>query len=68
MQLPDDLITPSEAARLRGTSLEALRQLIIRGRISSYVVAGRRLVRSRDVENLIPLKPGPKTGTQKGKK
>jgi len=47
----NDLISIAEAARLRGVSHGAIRNLIDRGRISSQEVAGRRVVRRADVES-----------------
>ena len=68
VELPDDLISPAEAAGLRGVSKQAVHELINRGRLKTYDLAGRRLVRRSDVETLTPAKPGPKAGTKKGKK
>ncbi len=48
-EFPRDLITQSEAARLRGVSPEAIADLIRRGRLAAYVVAGRAHVRRSDV-------------------
>ncbi len=45
----DDLISIAEAARLRGVTHGAIRNLIDRGRLASQEVAGRRVVRRGDV-------------------
>jgi excisionase family DNA binding protein len=46
----EDLISLTEAARLRGVTLSAIQDLIRRGRLSTFSVAGRRLVSRSDVE------------------
>lgn len=48
-EFPRDLVTQSEAARLRGVSPEAIADLIRRGRLTTYLVAGRAHVRRSDV-------------------
>jgi hypothetical protein len=48
----DDLISIADAARLRGVSHAAIRDLIKRGRlVVAQEVAGRRLLRRGDVMN-----------------
>lgn len=66
-EFPKDLITQSEAARLRGVSPEAIADLIRRERLDSYEVAGRLHVRRRDVLKFEPKKGGRPAG-KKGKK
>lgn len=44
-----DLISLTEAARLRGVSVQAIQDLISRGRLEAVEVAGRRLLRRSDV-------------------
>lgn len=58
--LLNELMTQSEAGRLRGVSREAIADLIRRGRLRSVKFCGRALVYRRDVEELRRLKPGPK--------
>jgi excisionase family DNA binding protein len=58
--LINELITQSEAGRLRGVSREAIADLIRRGRLRSVKFCGRLLVYRREVEELKRLKPGPK--------
>ena len=53
----DDLISISEAARIRGVSHVAIQNLIKRGRLSTVEVAGRRLLRRGDVEGFKPESP-----------
>jgi excisionase family DNA binding protein len=55
-----DLISQAEAARLRGVSRAAIRDLIRRGRLRSIEVAGRGLVYKSEVEAFENKKPGPK--------
>ncbi|MBC8032286.1 MAG: helix-turn-helix domain-containing protein [Pyrinomonadaceae bacterium] len=62
-EFPKDLITQSEAARLRGVSPEAIADLIRRGRLDTYEVAGRLHVRRSDIQKF-KAQPGgrpPKT-------
>jgi excisionase family DNA binding protein len=49
-----ELISISQAARLRGVSPQAIDDLIRRGRLSAIEVAGRRLLRRKDVERFRP--------------
>ncbi len=51
-----DLISIADAARLRGVSHAAIRNLIDRGRLASQEIAGRRVVRRNDV---VAFKPQP---------
>ena len=48
-EIPSDLITQSEAARLRGVTPEAIADLIKRKRLDAYDVAGRLHVRRSDI-------------------
>jgi excisionase family DNA binding protein len=50
----DDLISISEAARIRNVSHSAIQDLIERGRLEAVSVAGRRLLRRAEVENFQP--------------
>lgn len=54
----DDLISIAEAARLRGVTHGAIRNLIERGRLPAQEVAGRRVLRRGDVMRFIPEKGG----------
>ena len=49
-----ELISISQAARLRGVSPQAIDDLIKRGRLEAVEVAGRRLLRRSDVEGFTP--------------
>ena len=66
----DDLITQSEAARLRGVTRAAIAYLITQGRLQTHERFGVRFVSRREVLDYAPLKPGPKAekATKKGKK
>jgi excisionase family DNA binding protein len=49
-----DLISLTQAANLRGVSMQAIQDLIRRGRLEAVEVAGRRLLRRSDVVNFKP--------------
>jgi excisionase family DNA binding protein len=49
-----ELVSISQAARLRGVSPQAIDDLIKRGRLPAVEVAGRRLLRRPDVEGFKP--------------
>jgi len=53
-----DLVSISEAARLRGVSPQAIDDLLARGRLASVEVAGRRLLLRSDVMNFKPSTGG----------
>lgn len=64
----DDLISQSEAARLRGVTKQAIANLVKRGRLRVVEIAGRALVYRSEVESFIAQpKTGrpPKTATKK---
>ncbi len=54
----DDLISIAEAARIRGVTHGAIRNLIDRGRLPAQEVAGRRVVSRADVLDFSPDKGG----------
>jgi len=60
-----DLISQAEAARLRGVSRAAIRDLIRRGRLTTVLIGGRELVYRSEIEGFQKEKPGPKTGRRK---
>ena len=49
-----ELISISQAAKMRGVSPQAIDDLIRRGRLAVIEVAGRRLLRRPDVEGFKP--------------
>ncbi len=53
-----DLISQSEAARLRGVTRAAIQDLVRRGRIRSVQVAGRALVYRSEIESYKTGVPG----------
>jgi excisionase family DNA binding protein len=53
-----DLISQTEAARLRGVSPEAIADLIRRGRLSPVDVGGKRFLRRSEVESFEKQKGG----------
>ena len=55
-----DLISQAEAARIRGVTRAAIRDLIRRERLVSVEVAGRLLVYRSEVEDFEKRTPGPK--------
>jgi hypothetical protein len=56
--MADELITQSEAARLRGVTLAAINDLVKRGRLRSCEQYGKVLVYRSDVENFEPTRAG----------
>ena len=56
-----DFISQAEAARIRGVTRAAIRDLIRRERLRSFTVGGRELVYRSEVESFEKDKPGPKT-------
>lgn len=58
-----DLISQAEAARIRGVTRAAIRDLIRRGRLVPVEVAGRSLVHKGEVECFEKRSPGPKAGS-----
>lgn len=60
--IPDlnELITPTQAARIRGVTRAAITSLIRRERLHAIEIAGRPFLRRSEVENFAPEKPGPK--------
>jgi excisionase family DNA binding protein len=56
----NELITPTQAAKLRGVTRAAITSLIKRQRLHAIEIGGRPFLRRSDVENFAPEKPGPK--------
>jgi hypothetical protein len=56
----NELITPTQAARIRGVTRAAITSLIKRQRLHAIEIGGRPFLRRSDVENFAPEKPGPK--------
>jgi excisionase family DNA binding protein len=53
-----DWISQAEAARIRGVSRQAIGRLIRRHRLQTLKVAGRMLVRRKDIEQFSAQKAG----------
>lgn len=51
---PDDMITQAEAARIRGVSHEAIRNLVERGRFNVQMIGGKIFLSKREVERFKP--------------
>lgn len=67
----DDLITQSEAARIRGVTREAIYGLVLRGKLTVVEIGGQKFVRRSEVENYTPEvggRPRAATGKQNVKK
>jgi len=56
---PNELLTVTQAARLKGITRQWLTRLIKAGRLPAVQIAGRSFVRQQDVIN---YKAAPKTG------
>jgi excisionase family DNA binding protein len=50
----NDMISISEAARIRNVSHGAIQDLIKREKLNSFTVGGRRLLSRKEVENFKP--------------
>ncbi len=58
--IPEEWVSQAEAARLRGTSRQAIARLVERGRLLALDVGGRKLVRRSDVMAFDPMPAGRK--------
>lgn len=65
-----DLISIAQAAKIRGVTIEAISDLIRRGRLTVVEIADKRFLKRSEVESFRPSKGGrPKAaGTKKGQK
>ncbi len=55
----NELLTPTQAARLKGVSRQWITNLIRQGKLEAMQIAGRNFVRQRDV---LAYKPAAKLG------
>ena len=55
---PDELITRSEAAELRGVSHQTITYMIKMGRVKTVEIRSRMFLIRKDVESYEPGKPG----------
>lgn len=60
----DDLITQTEAAKLRGVSLQSINELVKRGKLKTITLGRRRFLSRKQV---VKYKPAP-AGRPKGKR
>lgn len=65
----EDLISQTDAAKLRGVTVAAISDLVRRGRLSTVVIAGRKFVNREEVSSFIELPAGrPKKKSNTNKK
>jgi excisionase family DNA binding protein len=55
-----DWISQAEAARIRGTTRQAIARLVARGRLKTFAVGGRTLVSRSEVSAFVPATAGRK--------
>lgn len=55
---PEDLITKAQAAKLRGVSRTAIYDLVKRGKLQVFEIAGREFLSKKEVESFEPDKGG----------
>ena len=67
---PEDWITQTEAARLKGMTLAAINELVRRARVRSTELYGKRLVSRADIEAFEPKpkKQSARKSTKKARK
>lgn len=56
--VPDEWISQTEAARLRGVSRQAISKLVRKGRLKTLEIGGHILISRADVEQFVPLGAG----------
>jgi hypothetical protein len=56
---PEEWISQAQAAQMRGTTRQAIADLIARGRFETLVIAGKILLKRSEVEEFKPKPPGP---------
>ena len=56
---PEEWVSQAEAAEMRGVSRQAIARLIKKGRFTTFVVAGRTLLKKSEVEHFKAKPPGP---------
>jgi excisionase family DNA binding protein len=65
---PDAWLTQAEAARLRNVSPQAISTLIKRGRLTIFMVGGKKRLRRSQVDVFQSLPPGPESRLRHGKR
>jgi excisionase family DNA binding protein len=63
----DVWLTQAEAARLRNVSPQAISTLIKRGRLTTFMVGGKKRLKRSEVEVFQSLPPGPESERRHGK-
>jgi excisionase family DNA binding protein len=63
----DVWLTQAEAARLRNVSPQAISTLIKRGRLTIFMVGGKKRLKRSEVEVFQSLPPGPESERRRGK-
>jgi hypothetical protein len=54
----DGLISQKEAAELRGSSIQSINSLVKRGKLTTFVIGGKRFLSRKEVKSYIPSKGG----------
>jgi len=57
---PKEWVSQAEAARMRGVTRQAIRKLVLKGRLSTVEIGGSVLVKKTEVENFRPAQSGRK--------
>jgi hypothetical protein len=65
---PEDLITQTTAAQIRGVSLQAIMNLVKRGSLKSIMIDGHTFVWRSEVKKFKPSLGGRPKGSKKKKK
>ena len=65
---PDELLTVSQAAAIRGTSRQAINYLIRQGKLATVDIAGIRFITKKELESFVPDKGGRPAKARVGKK
>jgi hypothetical protein len=55
---PEDLVTQTTAAKMRGVSTQAIVSLVQRGRLTSIVIDGHTFVLRKEIESFKPSAAG----------
>lgn len=62
---PEELVSQATAARMRGTSKQAIANLIRRGKLKAVIIDNHVFLLKKDVENFTPGTSGPKPKTHR---
>jgi hypothetical protein len=64
---PDEWVSQAQAAKMRGTSRQAIADLVGRGRFKTLSIGGKILLKRSEIEAFKPKPPGPSPRAKKGK-